>query len=57
MKFVNVVIDNKSNSTDIMYTYACEDDSVKTGSKVHVPFARGRKLREGHRLGDHIHLI
>ena len=48
MKFVNVVIDNKSNSTDIMYTYACEDDSVKTGSKVHVPFARGRKLREGY---------
>ena len=48
MKFVNVVIDNKSNSTDIMYTYACDDDSVKTGSKVHVPFARGRKLREGY---------
>lgn len=48
MKFVNVVIDNKSNSTDIMYTYACEDDSVKTGSKVHVPFARGSKLREGY---------
>lgn len=48
MKFVNVVIDNKSNSTDIMYTYACEDDSVKTGSKVYVPFARSKQLREGY---------
>lgn len=48
MKFVNVVIDNKSNSTDIMYTYACDDDSVKTGSKVYVPFARNKQLREGY---------
>lgn len=48
MKFVNVVIDNKSNSTDIMYTYACEDDSVKTGSKVYVPFARSKQRREGY---------
>ena len=48
MKYVNVVIDNKSNSTDIMYTYACDDDSVKTGSKVYVPFARSKQLREGY---------
>ena len=48
MKFVNVVIDNKSNSTDIMYTYACDDDAVKTGSKVYVPFARSKQLREGY---------
>ena len=48
MKFVNVVIDNKSTSTDIMYTYACDDDSVKTGSKVYVPFARSKQLREGY---------
>ena len=48
MKFVNVVIENKSNSTDIMYTYACDDDSVKTGSKVYVPFARSKQLREGY---------
>ena len=48
MKFVNVVIDNKSNSTDIMYTYACDDDAVTTGSKVYVPFARSKQLREGY---------
>ena len=48
MKFVNVVIDNKSNSTDIMYTFACDDDAVKTGSKVYVPFARSKQLREGY---------
>jgi len=48
MKYVDVVIDNKSNSTDCFYTYLCEDDAVKTGSKVYVPFARSRKLREGY---------
>ncbi len=48
MKYVNVVIDNKSNSTDSFFTYSCSDDSVKAGSKVKVPFARSRNLREGY---------
>ena len=42
MKYVDVVIDNKSNSTDVPYTYECEDDGVRVGSKVYVPFARSR---------------
>ncbi|MCQ2544918.1 MAG: primosomal protein N' [Clostridia bacterium] len=48
MKYVNVVIDNKSNSTDSFFTYACSDESVRTGSKVKVPFARSKKPREGY---------
>ena len=48
MKYINVVIDNKSDSTDNFYTYGCEDDSISVGSKVYVPFARSKKLREGY---------
>ena len=48
MKYVDVVIDNKSNSTDSFYTYKCEDDAVQVGSKVYVPFAKSRNLREGY---------
>ena len=48
MKYVDVVIDNKSNSTDALFTYKCEDDTVKIGSKVYVPFARSKKPREGY---------
>lgn len=48
MKYVDVVIDNKSNSTDSFFTYKCEDDAVKVGSKVYVPFAKSTKTREGY---------
>ena len=48
MKYVNVVIDNKSNSTDSFFTYACSLDNVKVGSKVRVSFARSKKLKEGY---------
>lgn len=48
MKYVNVVIDNKSNSTDSFFTYVCSNENVQIGSKVKVPFARSRSLREGY---------
>jgi len=48
MKYVNLVIDNRSNSTDTFYTYGCEDESVRKGQKVYVPFARGNKVREAY---------
>ena len=50
MKYVNVIIDNKSNATDVTFTYGCADDEVKVGSKVYVPFARSKRLREGYVL-------
>lgn len=45
MKYVDLVIDNKSDKTDRLYTYGCEDDSVRVGSVVKVPFAMGNKVR------------
>lgn len=45
MKYVNLVIDNKSDKTDQWYTYGCRSDAVKKGDKVYVPFARGKRLR------------
>ena len=48
MKYIDVVIDNKSNSTDALFTYKCEDDAISVGSKVYVPFAKSRKPREGY---------
>lgn len=51
MKYVDVVIDNKSRQTDMGYTYECADDGVCVGQKVYVPFARSKALREGYVIG------
>ena len=48
MRYANLIIDNKSNHTDTLYTYGCPQDEAKTGSKVYVPFARGNRLREAY---------
>ena len=51
MKYANIVIDNKTDNTDQPYTYACgELTDVRPGSKVYVPFARSKNLREGYVL-------
>lgn len=47
MKYANLIIDNKSDQTDQLYTYGVKDDA-KIGSKVYVPFARSRNLREAY---------
>ena len=48
MKYANLVIDNKSNQTDQLYTNGIKGDDIKIGSKVYVPFAKGRNLREAY---------
>ncbi len=48
MKYANLVIDNKSDQTDQLYTYGIKDDGIRTGSKVYVPFARSKTLREAY---------
>ena len=53
MKYVDLVIDNKSEKTDQFYTYGCEDDSVRPGNKVYVTFGRGSSLREAYVFGVH----
>ena len=42
MKFIDVVIDNKSNNTDTFFTYAAPDE-VGIGARLTVPFAKRRK--------------
>lgn len=48
MKYVNVVVSNKSDKTDQFYTYGCDFDDVKIGNKVYVPFNRGNARKEAY---------
>lgn len=47
MRYVDVVIDNKSEYTDSFFTYRAPDD-IAVGDKVEVPFARRKKPAEGY---------
>ena len=46
MKYIDVVIDNKSEHTDMLYTYGCSEDEIQVGQKVCVPFGKGNRIRE-----------
>ncbi len=46
MKYIEVVLNQKSNHTDRLYTYKCNED-VPIGSRVLVPFGQGNKTYEG----------
>ena len=51
MKYADIIIDNRTDSTDMPYTYGYpEDMELRAGDKVYVPFARSRNLREGYVL-------
>ena len=51
MKYADIIIDNRTDSTDLPYTYGYpEDMGLQPGDKVYVPFARSRNLREGYVL-------
>ncbi len=53
MRYADIVIDNRTDSTDRPYTYALGEispEKIRPGSKVYVPFAKSRKLREGYVL-------
>ena len=45
MRYVHVIIDNKSERVDKNYVYACEYDDVSAGNRVIVPFADGNRER------------
>lgn len=47
MKYVNVVVDNKSNFTDTYYTYKSEFDDISVGSVVSIPFGKGNREKIG----------
>lgn len=48
MKYVDVIIDNKSKHTDNFFTYACPFDDVRCGQKVYVPFGMGNRIKEAY---------
>jgi primosomal protein N' (replication factor Y) len=47
MRYVDIVVDNKSEYTDSFFTYEAPDD-IRVGDKVTVPFARFRKGIDGY---------
>lgn len=45
MKYINAIVDNNTNATDLIYTYASDFDDICVGDRVVVPFSLGnRKL-------------
>lgn len=48
MKYVDVIIDNKTKATDNLYTYACPFDEVEKGRKVNVTFGKGDRPKEAY---------
>lgn len=53
MKFVNVVVENKSEQTDNFYTYKAPDN-VEVGAKLCVPFARRKKIVDAYCVESNI---
>ncbi len=53
MKYVDLVIDNKSDKTDRPYTYICADDGIRVGNVVNVPFNKGNKIKRGYVVAVH----
>ncbi|MDR3072981.1 MAG: primosomal protein N' [Clostridiales Family XIII bacterium] len=49
MKYVDVIIDAKSDHVDTLFTYTSENDEIGEGRKVSIPFSGG-KLRGGYVL-------
>lgn len=47
MKYVDVIVDNRSDNTDTFYTYKT-DLEVEIGDKISVPFARRKKPITGY---------
>lgn len=51
MNYANIIVDNRSDSTDTPYTYRIPaGQEAAVGSMVHIPFARSKSLRTGYVL-------
>jgi primosomal protein N' (replication factor Y) len=44
MKYLNVIVDSNTNSTDELYTYACDIEGAAVGSRVKVSFGTRKRL-------------
>lgn len=47
MKYINVIVENKSRYTDNFFTYRTDRDDIFVGAKVIVPFGAKNRPREG----------
>ncbi len=47
MKYIDAVVDNNTNATDELYTYACGNDAVRRGSKVLISFGKSNRKTVG----------
>lgn len=55
MRYINVIIDNKSRHTDTLYTYGVNDaDRVTVGSKVKVSFGQGKTPKTAFVMEDNV---
>ena len=51
MKYINIIIENKSRHTDNFFTYRTDCDDICVGAKVLVPFGPKDRPREGFVFG------
>ena len=47
MKYVNVIVENKSRHTDNLFTYRTDCNDIFVGAKVIVPFGTKNRPKEG----------
>ena len=47
MKYINVIVENKSRYTDNFFTYRTDRDDIFVGAKVIVPFGAKNRPKEG----------
>lgn len=48
MKYASVIVDNNTNATDGLFTYAFDSGDIKVGSKVKVPFSKSNRSLDGY---------
>ncbi|MBQ6389679.1 MAG: primosomal protein N' [Mogibacterium sp.] len=53
MHYIDVVIDNKSNNTDTLYTYSAPDE-VGRGARLTVPFAKRKKPVDAYCINEDV---
>ena len=48
MKYIDVIVDNNTDATDVLYTYCTDLEDIRVGQKVVVPFTIHNKETEGY---------
>jgi len=48
MKYADIIVDNNTNATDVLYSYISDSDDIAVGAKVRVPFTVHNRMLEGY---------